>query len=832
MAIADQSSASSALFARADSLRIEASHSLGSAGRAEMGQFFTPAPLAAFMASLAKPCGGEDVRLLDAGAGSGSLTFAWVARACESDPRPRSIHVTLYEVDPRLTAYLQETVGDCQEMCEAAGVRFSADILAEDFISAGATVLADTPLFPSSQSRYTRAILNPPYRKISSQSAFRRQLREVGIETSNLYTAFLWLAFRLLEPNGELIAITPRSFCNGPYFSPFRRALFGQMRVRRLHVFESRNVAFKDDDVLQENMILCADKSTVPTDSIVSSSKGPGDSEIVQRSVRDGELVRADDPNLVIHIAPDELTSRFADSLLKLPASLNELGINVSTGRVVDFRSREHLAFDAGENDAPLIYPGHFQDGRIAWPRGGKKPDYLRINGLTCELLVPAGTYVLVKRFSAKEEPRRISAAICDSQSLPQAEFAFENHLNYFHQAGQGLPANMATGLAAYLNSTLADTYFRQISGHTQVNASDLRSLRYPSLPTLERIGDVLGNRAVSQDDLDLLIGDELNMAEKDPPAVANRIGEARAVLTALGLPAKQQNERSALTLLTLLELKPGAPWTSCHNPLLGITPIMDWFAENYGRRYAPNTRETVRRQTVHQLLEAGLLVANPDDPSRSKNSGQTVYQIRAEVLEVLRSYGQPAWNRRLKKWLKSAGTLVDRYAKQRAMTTIPLQLPGGKRLRLSAGKHNVLMKLILREFCPRFTPGATPLYVGDTAKKWAHFDEKGLSALGVSLDPHGKMPDLVIHHSQKNWLILIEAVTSHGPVDAKRRDELKRLFASSTAGLVYVTAFLNRAALVRYLADISWETEVWVADAPSHLIHFDGERFLGPYNS
>ena len=403
--------------------------------------------------------------------------------------------------------------------------------------------------------------------------------------------------------------------------------------------------------------------------------------------------------------------------------------------------------------------------------------------------------------------------------------------MNYFHRRGNGLPGLLAKGLAAYLNSTLVDAYFRQFSGHTQVNATDLRSLKYPDVATLNRIGGRIGEPFPNQDELDALIREELSMADDDPVKVKQRIEEAQGILVALGLPKAQQNERSALTLLALLDLPPNAAWSKASAPLRGITPIMDWFAEHYGKRYAPNTRETVRRQTVHQFMEAGILIANPDEPARPINSGKTVYQVEKGALELLRTYGTKAWEKNLRTWLTSVETLKARYARERNMTRIPLTLATGEKIDLSPGGQNVLIKEIIEEFCPRFTPGGKPIYIGDTDTKWAYFDEAALARLGVKVDSHGKMPDVVIYHVEKKWLVLIEAVTSHGPVDGKRRDELKRLFADCKAGLVFVTAFLDRSAMVKYLGDISWETEVWVADAPSHMIHFNGERFLGPYD-
>jgi hypothetical protein len=301
-------------------------------------------------------------------------------------------------------------------------------------------------------------------------------------------------------------------------------------------------------------------------------------------------------------------------------------------------------------------------------------------------------------------------------------------------------------------------------------------------------------------------------------------------VLEALGLPRQQKNERSALTLLSLLGLKPGNIWNNASNPLMGITPMMEFFAAHYGKQYAPNTRETVRRQTVHQFVQAGLIVPNPDKPSRPTNSPKAVYQIDPSALKLLRLFRKRSWKRSLRKYLKSVETLKHLYARERDMRRIPVALADGKEIKLSAGGQNVLVKKIIDDFCPLYTPGGQVLYVGDTEKKWAYFDHDSLLTLGVEIEEHGKMPDVLVHFVKRNWLVLVEAVTSHGPVNPKRRQELKDIFAGSNAGLVYVTAFLDRRIMMKYLDDLSWETEVWIAESPTHLIHFNGERFLGPY--
>jgi hypothetical protein len=310
-----------------------------------------------------------------------------------------------------------------------------------------------------------------------------------------------------------------------------------------------------------------------------------------------------------------------------------------------------------------------------------------------------------------------------------------------------------------------------------------------------------------------------------------NHIEEARQILISFGLPRAQQNERSALCLLALLNLTPGKAWTRAENPLIGITPIMDWARQHYQKDYAPNTRETVRRQTMHQFVEAGIALYNPDEPARPVNSPKAVYQIEPAALTLLRSFGTSAWHDNLTAYMAERQTLAARYANEREQNRIPVQIAPGKAITLSPGDHSDLIRAIIEDFAPRFVPGCVLIYAGDTGEKWGYFDAPLLAGLGVNVDSHGKMPDVVLHYPERHWLILVESVTSHGPVDGKRHAELARLFAGSSAGLVYVTAFPSRALMTRYLPEIAWETEVWVADAPSHLIHFNGPRFLGPYS-
>ena len=319
-------------------------------------------------------------------------------------------------------------------------------------------------------------------------------------------------------------------------------------------------------------------------------------------------------------------------------------------------------------------------------------------------------------------------------------------------------------------------------------------------------------------------------MTSKAIPGKAAKIRNAQAVLHSLGFNVRQSNELAALVLLALADLKPRQPWMEAAAPLRGITPIITFIAQHYGVNYAPNTRETIRDDAVKFFAEMGLLVRNPDQPDRPTNSGKTVYQIEPAALTLLRSHGSDSWPHLLAGYLRQSASIRAEIHRSRNLSRVPVALPNGKTLTLSAGGQNPLIKAIVEEFCPRFTPGAAIAYIGDTETKFLHLDTAYLAKLGIKLDSAAKMPDVVAHDHRHNWLILIEAVTSAGPVDGKRRLELKHLFKGSKAGLVFVTAFETRKTMQSFVSQISWESEVWIGESPDHLIHFNGERFLGPY--
>lgn len=309
-----------------------------------------------------------------------------------------------------------------------------------------------------------------------------------------------------------------------------------------------------------------------------------------------------------------------------------------------------------------------------------------------------------------------------------------------------------------------------------------------------------------------------------------SKINEAIGIIAALGYPRAQQNERSALSLLALVQLREQGSWQQLANPLLGIRAILDFCRNDYNKPYAENSRESFRKETMHQFVAGGLALQNPDEPGRPPNSPKWCYQIAPAAKALLVTYGTRDWDAALAAYLVKVETLSAQYAAKREMAMTPCVVPGGGELLLSPGDHSRLIRDIIQEFAPRFIPGSRLIYVGDTGNKSIVFDEERFAKLGVKLHGRGKLPDVVFHDEKRNWLVLVESVTSVGPVDGKRYAELIHLFHGVNAGLVFVTAFPDRALMARFLGDLAWETEVWCASDPTHMIHLNGNKFLGPH--
>lgn len=309
-----------------------------------------------------------------------------------------------------------------------------------------------------------------------------------------------------------------------------------------------------------------------------------------------------------------------------------------------------------------------------------------------------------------------------------------------------------------------------------------------------------------------------------------SKIREAQDILNALGLPPAQQNEMSALTLLALCGLSKSDPWSSVKRQSVTVSKgIMSFVAEKYKRKYAPNTRETFRRQVLHQFVQARIADYNPDNPQLPTNSPQAHYALTDEALNAIKTYSTDKWASAAKSFIDKYGALVARYARERKSQMIPVVLSKGLTLQLSPGKHNQVQAAIVLEFAPRFAPGSSLLYLGDAAKKNLFVDTKRLVELGIPITDHDKLPDVILYDPQKKWLYLIEAVTSHGPMSPKRVVELEEMLTTCKAGRIYITAFPDITEFRRHTGDIAWETEVWIMDDPAHMIHYNGDRFMGP---
>jgi adenine-specific DNA-methyltransferase len=308
------------------------------------------------------------------------------------------------------------------------------------------------------------------------------------------------------------------------------------------------------------------------------------------------------------------------------------------------------------------------------------------------------------------------------------------------------------------------------------------------------------------------------------------KIDDALSILKALGLPKEQQNARSALTLLALADLKKKTPWSKAKSRLIRIHDILGFIQDNYGKRYAENTRETIRRQTLHQFEQAALAVRNPDDPSRPTNSPKNVYMVADEGLEVIKKYRTKEWKRAQREFLKVKGKLSDLYDRRKKALYSSVKLPKGPSIEFSPGKHNKLQISLLKAFRAQFCPNSKIVYVGDAARKLLYKDDAVLKRLNIPITEHEKLPDVVLYDGSKNLLFLIEAVTSHGPLSPKRQIELEKTLLRCKVRKVYISAFPDFREFKRHMDNIAWETEVWVEANPAHMIHFNGPKFFTVY--
>lgn len=823
------------------------------ARRYQAGQFFTPAIVARFMANLAGTL-HEQAYILDAGAGVGMLACALVELAKLQNISP--LRIVIYESDPVLHTLCSFTLDYARSYLQNHHLDVTLEIHLQDFLEAMASQFTSLSLWSSNlrpERLFDLAILNPPYFKVNQADRRAKIVKDIAFGRTNMYTMFMSLAASSLRIGGTFISITPRSFASGAYFKQFRQQFFGMLSPEHIHIFDSRRSTFEDADVLQENIILAGVKKGVAVEDAptvaISRSKGIDDLvyPLVQRVAR--QLIldeKQKDP--VLHLPTSDIDTHLLQVFRGWKNRLSTYGLEISTGPVVPFRAdhllTSHEKVEVGEA-VPLLWLQHVHRMSIQWPlEHFDKPQGISAHA-DQKLLVKNTTQIILRRFSAKEEERRITAAVLFAQSFHTPLIGLENHLNYLYRSGGTLSNEEAVGITVFLNSSLVDRYFRIANGNTQVNATELRSLPLPPLEMLLSIGrQVIYLHAEQNFDLteqivmetlekDLIVGDEHDLQLpllKDSRIVMGKIQEAQRILQELGMPPAQQNEICALTLLALCNLSEIDSWDRITNQTITIHNMMGFMKQHYGRTYAENTREVVRRQVIHQFEQARLIDRNPDDPTRETNSPNYCYALTPEALSLLRQFGMPLWEAELTHFLEQHGALWEQYQRKHQSIALPLKLADGSQVYLTPGKHNELQIAIVEKFSPHFAPGATLLYLGDTANKLEIFERKRLKELGVPITAHDKLPDILLYLEKKNWLYLIEAVTSHGPVSHKRRHELENLLTECKAKRIYVSAFHDFTEFGRHKSQIAWETEVWIADAPDHMIHYNGERFFGGY--
>jgi len=458
------------------------------------GQFFTPPSIATFMSGLVR-IPPRHFRVLDPGAGTGVLSAA----ICERIIRLRSardVEFVLFETDANVLPALDENMRRCRARLRAAGHDMTYKIDETDFVLSNRPRSTQGTLFGDEQlcHAFDAAIMNPPYFKLNKNSAHARAFERIIHGQPNIYALFMATASMMVCPGGQLVAITPRSFCNGLYFREFRRWLFERMTLRRVHLFESRTEAFKDADVLQESVITLWGKTPQGRQSVdVSTSHG---SEI-DGTVRTAEfaadrIIRGIGTDFVIRIPLNSADAKIMDALEAWSKTFADQGFRISTGPVVTFRATAYLLDDVKAPGAiPLLFPHNVRPFETRWPltKNGK-PLALRACAGSEKLLLASRNYVLLRRFSAKEEHRRLTASsfLPDCGEWPP-HIAIENHLNYIYFARRNLSETETLGLTALFNSALLDRYFRTLSGNTQVNATEIRAMPFPSLEEIRRIG-------------------------------------------------------------------------------------------------------------------------------------------------------------------------------------------------------------------------------------------------------------------------------------------------------------------------------------------------------
>jgi adenine-specific DNA-methyltransferase len=689
----------------------------------EQGQFLTPPIVARYMAKQLGPI-QNGAKLLEPAVGSGVLITAIIERLI-AEPAITELWVDAYEIDADLCNISRQVLEQAADIISRLGIALHWHVYHEDFILA-CLPEKQPSFFPDPDNRrkaFDYVISNPPYFKLNSNDKRTKAVSGKLKGHTNIYTLFISLCTKMLSEGGKGCFIVPRSFCSGAYFAPFRQAFLKEAFPYAFHLFQSRDIVFASDQVLQENIIFAFEKSNKTSKSdywpgtvtISTSQNEIGlENSPVSRQVPFHLFLNRKMGHLYFRLPTGVLDEQILSDLDHWDGSLNRYGLQVSTGPVVSFRAEHLLKQDLSTepNTVPLLWMQHVRPYQIHWPLTDfDKPQAISIQQPA--LLVPAANYVLLRRFSAKEDRRRLIAAPLLAQSFPYPWIGLENHLNFIYRLKGELQTAEALGLSAVLNSALIDRYFRIVNGNTQVNATELRTLPLPPIEVIRQIGEKL----ISSPDQSAeivesivftylrdagLLSDDFPMIQ-ETRITMGKIEQAHEILESFGLPTAQQNEMAALTLLVLAQLSEDTPWEQATGHVMRVHDILMKIKQRYGREYAENTRETVRRQVLHQFEQAGVVIRNPQDPTLATNSPRTHYLLTEIVLIALRAFGTPDWKNKRNEFYNQRGALLEVYQKVYDQNKIPLRVSDGTIFILSPGKHNQLQAAIVEEFGPRF---------------------------------------------------------------------------------------------------------------------------------
>lgn len=778
--------------------------------RKKYGQFFTSKETAMYMAGLFSIMENKDtLNVLDAGAGSGILSCALI-EVLQEKRNIKRVSLTCYETDNNILKVLQNNLDYVKKKAE---IEFEYEIITENYITNQYLDFNQMIGGNPEPKKYDIVIGNPPYMKIPKDAPEATAMPEVCYGAPNLYFLFASMGLFNLKADGQMVYIIPRSWTSGAYFKRFREYLLTEGKLQHIHLFVSRNKVFDKEDVLQETIIIKVKKTQIQPDKVViTSSQSNNDfKNLTEIKAPYGVVVSGEDKYVYLVTGVDEI--KVLEKLNKLGHTLPDIGLKMKTGLTVDFRNRDILRNKDEEGAIPLFYSQHIQGGVVKFPIN-KEHEYVVTDqrGLKQQ----NKNYLFVKRFTAKEEKRRLQCGIYLSREYPQYDvISTQNKINFIDGLSTELSESVIYGLYVLFNSTIYDSYYRILNGSTQVNATEINAMPVPELETIKEMGrKIIKTKDLSEANCDKILEEY----------IVGKVEEARQLLRVIGMPDKQQSDLCCYVLLAMANVKETDTWKSATNEWVRIHDIIQFVDINYGVKYAENSRETFRKQALHHFRTAALI----EDNGKATNSPNYSYRLTAEALEMIRGLEENKSDVTIKRFLAYHEKLVEIYASKKKMAKMPVKI-NNQEFTFSPGKHNELQKAIIEEFAPRFAPNSECLYVGDTIEKDLVKNTDKLRELGFKITLHDKMPDVVLYREDKNWIYFIESVTSVGPMDPKRIIEISNMTKNVTAGKIFVTAFQSFPVFKKFSDSLAWETEVWISEMPDHMIHLNGDRFIGP---